>query len=310
MKSKILIPGISGLLGLNLAFSALSRWDVIGTIGQHRLSTDQFASFGWQYEKPGDVKRLVEETHPDLVVNCIAVANLETAEKEPDLAWRLNAELPGEFAAACSAMGIPLIQLSTDAVFDGQKGNYTEDDLPNPINTYARTKLAGEAAVQANNPDAIIARVNFYGWSLSGRRSLCEFWFNNLRDGNPLKGTTDLFYNPMMASDLADTLLEMAEKKLHGIYHVSVADQLSKYEFGCRLAAEFGLNPELIEEISWKELDFRADRSPNLTLAVEKVVKALGHPLPDVGSGLNRLHWQLDSGYASAMQKLGSGIVA
>lgn len=309
MKKTILIPGISGLLGLNLALTARGQWTVTGCTHEHPLKPvdPDISSFAFDLTQPCSGYRIVEMVKPDAVINCVAVANLEASEKEPGLAQRLNTALPSELAKACADMGIPMVHISTDAVFDGRKGNYTESDAVNPINTYARTKLAGEEVVAAANSKAIIARVNFYGWSLSGNRSLCEFFFNNLRDEKPLKGTTDLLYNPMLATDLASVLLEMMQKGLHGIYHVSVNDPLSKYEFGRRLAEEFGLNAGLIEPVSWKELSLRADRSPNLTLSVDKLIQALGHPLPNVADGLKRLHQQLDQGYAATLRSFGNG---
>ena len=98
-------------------------------------------------------------------------------------AQRINAEMPGKLAAVCKKKKIRLIHISTDAVFDGKMGDYTEEDIPNPLSVYARTKIEGEHLVAAENPEAIIARVNFYGFSLSGKRSLAEFFLNSLRSG-------------------------------------------------------------------------------------------------------------------------------
>ena len=95
------------------------------------------------------------------------------------------------------------MHVSTDAVFDGQAAATTEQDTPNPLSIYARTKLDGERGVAEANPDAIIARVNLYGWSLSGRRSLAEFFFNNLSAGKRVKGFTDVYFCPLLANDLA-----------------------------------------------------------------------------------------------------------
>jgi len=112
---------------------------------------------------------------PDALINCAAQANVDAAEKHPEHAFRVNAEAAGELAKLARAAGVPMIQISTDAVFDGMQGNYRETDTPNPLNTYAKSKLAGEQAVAQANPEAVIARVVFYGWSLTGTRSLAEF---------------------------------------------------------------------------------------------------------------------------------------
>jgi len=304
VKRRILIPGVSGLLGLNFAHTCDETDEIIGTVNSHPLKKAPFQTMNHDFSTLHDLEDLFEEVKPDMVVNCVAIANLDASEKQPELARILNAELPGKFAEITKKLSIPFVHISTDAVFDGQKGNYAEKDATNPINVYAATKLAGEEAVSASNPDAIIARVNFYGWSLSGKRSLCEFFFNNLKAEIPLKGFNDLFYNPMMVTDLAETLLEMVEKNLAGIYHVSTDEALSKYDFGCRLSEVFGFDVGLIEPASWCDIDLAAVRSTNLTMDVSKLIGDLGHGVPGVLDGLIRLKAQQDNGYAAYLQSL------
>jgi dTDP-4-dehydrorhamnose reductase len=94
-------------------------------------------------------------------------------------------------AKACKTRGVSFVHISTDAVFDGEKdGFYTEEDIPNPLGVYAQSKLAGEQAVTAENSNAIVARVNFYGWSLGGKRSLAEFFHHNLTNNKTISGFT------------------------------------------------------------------------------------------------------------------------
>jgi dTDP-4-dehydrorhamnose reductase len=145
------------------------------------------------------------------VINCAALANLEACEAEPVLAGKLNSELPEKLAKYVARGGARLVHISTDAVFDGRLGGYREIDTPNPLSLYARTKLNGEQAVLAANSEAIVARVNLFGWSLSGKRSLAEWFFNNLSSGNSMLGFTDVFFCPLLANDLAKMLLMMLE---------------------------------------------------------------------------------------------------
>jgi dTDP-4-dehydrorhamnose reductase len=305
VKKKLLIPGVSGLFGLNLAMMHHRTYDIIGTVHSHSLKTNLFKTKVVDLSVKDSGAKLVEETQPDMIINCAAIANLETSENQPELALRMNAELSAELASAAKQMGIPYVHLSTDAVFDGKKGNYSEEDAINPINAYAKTKAKGEQFVQAANPNAILARINFYGWSLSGKRSLSEFHYNNLTVRKSYSGFHDLYYSPMMVSDLVDTVLEMVENDLHGLYHVSVAEQLSKYQFGVLLAKKFGLDANLIQSKSWKEFGFKAERSENLTMDVTKLQKALGHALPTIDDGLTRLKKQLEDGYRQRMMALG-----
>ena len=155
------------------------------------------------------------------------------------------------------------------------------------------------------NPASIVARINFYGWSLSGKRSLCEFHYNHLAAGTPYTGVHDLYYSPMMVGDLVDTILEMVDKQLDGIYHVSVEESLSKYDFGVLLARKFGFDPTLVKSVSWRELGLTAVRSENLSLDVSKLRSALGHPLATIEDGLTRLKEQLENGYRQRLMSVG-----
>jgi dTDP-4-dehydrorhamnose reductase len=297
---RLLVTGASGLLGLNLAVQTAvdSRYAVSGVVHHNALAGVPFNVIQADLGQPQAVAELLERTQPEVVIHCAALANLEACEAQPELAWRLNAGVPGELAAATARAGIKLVHISTDAVFDGQAGNYREEDTPHPLGVYARSKLAGEQAVTQANPQAIIARVNFYGWSLNGTRSLAEFFYRNLSAGKAVNGFTDIFFCPLLVNHLADWLLKMVEKDLQGVYHVVSAEALSKYEFGCRIARLFGLNEQLITPVSWKAGGLQAQRSPDLTMQTGKLARDLATSLPDQAVGLQRFRQLFDSGYA------------
>ena len=303
---RILITGASGLLGLNLALETTRRHTVFGTVNEHALYSKTFTVVQTDLLVPGAVERLLESTHPDWVIHCAALANLEACEADPLLAKQINTDLPRTLASHVARSGARLVHVSTDAVFDGLRGDYTEEDHPTPACAYSRTKLDGELAVAEADPKAIIARVVFYGWSLNGKRSLAEFFFNNLRQGRQVMGFTDLFFCPLLANDLADIFVRMLEKKLSGLYHVVSSESLSKYDFGIRLARRFNLDGSLINPISVTDSGLKATRSPNLTLRSDKLAKALGESLPNISTGLDRLYTLYQQGYPQLLQHLGT----
>jgi len=202
----------------------------------------------------------------------------------------LNAEVPGEIARAAYEHDIKMIHISTDSVFDGKRGGYSELDTPSPLNVYAQTKLVGEYAVSSANKEAIIARVNFYGWSLSGKRSLVEFFFNNLSQNIKVNGFKDVFFCPLYTRQLGETLLEMAGKGLKGLYHVLSSEALSKYDFGVKIARKFGFDEQLVNSILLSESGLTTTRSPNMTLSVEKLQRDLGHVMPGQDECLDSLY--------------------
>jgi dTDP-4-dehydrorhamnose reductase len=306
---RILITGASGLLGLNLALEAARMRQsvgkagggnphvVTGVVNSHPLRTEEFEVITADLLLPGSVERLLAEKKPDWVINCAALALVDACEADPQLAYRLNVELPEKLALHVARGGARLVHLSTDAVFDGQRGNYTEHDLPNPISIYARTKLAGEQAVARANPQAIIARVNMFGWSLSGKRSLAEWFFYNLQAGRRLQGFTDVYFCPLLVNDLAHILLKMLETGLTGLFHVVSSDCLSKYDFGRSLARRFSFDENLIAPASVSEGNLLAARSPNLTLSSAHLASVLGDSLPTVSTGLDRFYTLYQQGY-------------
>jgi dTDP-4-dehydrorhamnose reductase len=300
--TRILVTGASGLLGLNLALDAGGAHTVTG-VDRSKLRGVPFPLFHADLLDPGALQRVLDESQPEAVIHCAALANVDACEANPALARRLNTDLPAELAAACARRSMLFLHISTDAVFDGCKdGYYTERDIPNPSGVYAHTKLDGETAVLTANSRAIIARVNFFGWSLGGKRSLAEFFFNNLIAGRRCGGFTDVWFCPMFVGDLAKVLVRMMEKGLSGLYHVVGAQVLTKYEFGVRIARQFGFDPELIVPASVEESGLKAKRSHNLRLSVQKLSTDLGVDIPSVPTGIERFYIQYQRGYPQELR--------
>jgi dTDP-4-dehydrorhamnose reductase len=302
--TRFLVTGASGLLGLNFALYTCQQHQVTGVVNHHTLSQAPFAVRQLELSRPDAARQLVQTVRPQVILHCAAMANVDACESQPELAQRVNTELPGELAALAAEFDCKMLHISTDAVFNGEKGNYTEEDTPAPLSVYARTKLAGEEAVLKANPRAIVARVNFYGWSITGRRSLAEFFYSHLAAGETMKGFTDVHFCPLEVHDLSDLLLEMAAKDLQGIYHVVSGESFSKFEFGQRLARQFGMDAGLIQPISWRDAGLQATRSPLLTLDTMKLQQALQHPLPDQSHGLARFAQSLSDGLPDVIRSM------
>jgi dTDP-4-dehydrorhamnose reductase len=299
--TRILVTGASGLLGLNLALKLAENHDVTGVIHQPELNDTPFEVLVTDLSLPGETEWVLEHCLPEVIFHCAAMAIVDDCEKDPTRALSVNADLPGRLARMAAEIGARFIHISTDAVFDGIKGGYREEDAPNPLNAYARTKLAGEIAAMAENPEALIARVNFYGWSLRGTRSLAEYFFNNLSAGKEVRGFTDVMFCPMLVNDLVELLVKMNEKGLTGLYHTVSSEKISKYEFGLALATKFGFDSKLIKPISVNEGGLAAVRSLNLDLDTSKLVKDLGSPTPGIQSGLDKFFNLYQSGYAEIL---------
>ncbi len=294
---KLLITGASGLLGINLAMEALREHEVIG-VDRGKLKSAPFHVFNTGLISREVIDSILDDAQPDWLINCAAMANLDECEENPDRATFINVDVPAQLAQACSERGIRFVHISTDAVFDGEKIQpYTEDDLPNPQGVYSQTKLDGEHAALSENPEAIVARVNFFGWSLSGRRSLAEFFINNLSEEKYVNGFIDVVFCPMLVNDTARLLLEMLQKNVSGLYHVVGAQAMNKYQFGVEIARAFGLKESHISPISVEGSGLTAKRSHNLWLSTHKLSRDLGHEIPTFSTGLAEFYTQLQQGY-------------
>jgi dTDP-4-dehydrorhamnose reductase len=302
--TRVLITGVSGLLGSNLALEAAKRYDVVGVWSANPLHSTHFATMQANLLVPEEMRRALDESRADWLINCAALANLDSCEREPELAQQLNAQMPGRLAAEALKRGMRFMQISTDAVFDGSKDIYREENTPSPVNVYGRTKRLAELATKSAHPGTIIVRTNLFGWSIQGDRSLAEFFYNNLSRGNKVNGYSDRLFCPLLATDLANILLDLLEADQPGIYHAVSSDSISKYEFGVAIAKRFGFDPELVQPADTPvDLDL-APRSANLVLSNAKAAKTIGRRLPTVANGIDGFFAQFEAGYRDILKQL------
>jgi dTDP-4-dehydrorhamnose reductase len=301
---RVLVTGASGLLGVNLALEAAKEHTVFGLVNRQHLKTDAFSVVQADLLAPGAVEKLLDSIHPDWVIHCAALANVDACEADPDQANQVNTELPKKLAQNVARSGARLLHVSTDAVFDGRSGSYTESDAPNPLGVYAMTKLAGEHLVAEADPGAIIARVNLFGWSISGQRSLAEFFYSNLRAGNSVNGFKDVYFCPLLANHLAQIMLKMLYAGLSGLYHVVSSDCTSKYDFGIRIARRFSFDESLINSTSVSFANLSAKRSRNLTLNSGRLALALNFTPPEISAGVDQFYSLYRQGYPDSLRRM------
>lgn len=287
MKEKWLITGATGLLGANACrvlaqqfeITAVTRQEVELTNAQHTLHVDLLNSNATQ--------QAILEAQPSVILHAAALASHEECERDPELAYRMNVEATANVAHAAREVGATLIHISTDAVFDGKDGNYTEDSPTNPFSVYGKTKLEAENVARAYDR-ALVLRTNFFGWSPSGTRSILEFFVNNLERGQQVRGFTDFTVTSIYAPDLVETLPVLAGGDYRGVLHVASHDALTKYHFGRAVAKRFGLNPELIAPTASSAVGLSTPRSRDLSLNVSRAEQILQRPLATQEGGVRR----------------------
>lgn len=294
--SRVLVTGASGLLGLATALDLAADHDVTGLSHTRQVVHPRIRSVAADLTDRGLLRQVWADVRPEIVVHTAAMASIEACETDPARAARVNAELVGDVAALCREFGSRLVHISTDAVFDGAAGPYREEDDASPLSVYGETKLEGERRCAEELPSALVARVNFFGWSAVGDRSLAEFFHGALAAGRPVGGFVDVDFSPLYQRDLTDLLLEAVSAGIGGVRHVGGGTSLSKYDFGRELADVFGFDPELVRPASVADLPAGRVRSHRLTLDSSRLARELGHRPPSAREGLVRMRHDRDTG--------------
>lgn len=291
---KILITGANGLLGSNLCliYSKIFGSEVIAT-SQHQPDFSYCQNFKLDINDKEDLV-LVQKIKPDLVVHCAALTNIDYCEEHPEEAEKVIVQGTKNIALAARKAGSFLVHISTDAVFDGERGNYSEKDRPNPINVYARAKLEAEKEVQkigesAKDWNYAIIRTNIYGWNRKdNQKSLAEWMLDKLEKGEKLPAFEDVSYSPILVNNLAEAILELYELKFKGTINIAGSESCSKFDFAMKLAEVFGLDKNLIVPTSVEEMSFKARRPKDMSLDISLAQKVLKTKLLNVEEGLCR----------------------
>jgi dTDP-4-dehydrorhamnose reductase len=296
-EGKLLVTGGSGLLGSHVIREALNSFIVFATCNRHRPQISDCDFIQLDIQDKGMVISLFRDIDPNMVIHTAALRSVDYCENHPDEAWAINVLGTENIALASKGVGAKLIHISSDSVFDGNKGMYTEKDIPNPITLYGKTKLEAEKRVQQIMPESIIARTcSIYGWSLYGQ-SLAEWILGELKQERPIKMFVDSFFSPILANNLAQALLEMYHKNFRGIYHVAGSERCSRFIFAHEIARAFELDGALVLPATLAESELSAPRPRDSSLNVTKAQKELVTPLLNVREGISWFKSLKDKNY-------------
>lgn len=295
LSMRLLITGASGLVGGNLAVAAARRgYDVTGFVG--RWSGALLPGITTQRALDmRDVSALVlavREAAPDVIVNCAAQSEPAKCDDEPVASRELNVQLPRVLAEEAQRRGSRFIHLSSESVFDGSCAPYRVSDPVAPLNLYARQKMESEQAVSALAPRlGVTVRVTLLmGNSPSGRRSVHERMFDDWIAGETLRLHTDEIRQPCLADNLADVLLELAERReFYGVVQWAGAEPLSRYALGLAIVRHFGLSESLLKAAQLRGTLASSTRPADLTVDLAPLRGALCTRCEAIAEQLPRL---------------------
>lgn len=300
---RILITGANGLLGSKL----------IDLYGKHKDHTIFATSRGinrlqklpsnatyqaLDISEESQVEAVLSYLTPQAVIHTAAMTNVDQCELNHEECQRQNVAAVEILARVCSKMGIFLLHLSTDFIFDGKNGPYKETDKPAPISFYGQTKLKAEQVIQSTEglKWAIARTVLVYGYAEGLSRSNIVLWARqNLMAGKEIQVVDDQWRTPTLAEDLAMGCYLIADKAARGIYHISGPEMYTPYDIAMAVADHFKLNKKLIKKANAGTFTQPASRPPRTGFIIDKARNELNYKPHSFKEGLALLQSQLEA---------------
>ncbi len=294
-KQKMLITGVSGLLGNNLAYYFQDKYDVLGLYHSFPINRKGMGTKQCDLMDKDKVFEVISDFCPEVLIHCAALANVDQCEKDEILARKLNIDSVENIIQVLEGSNTKFVHISTDNIFNGEKGSYMEGDQPLPVNIYAKTKYAAESiALKFDN--TIVARINIFGWNVQNKQSLGEWVLSELQNQNKIKGFVDAIFSSLYTFDLAKLIEAALEKDIKGIYHFAASDSMSKYDFAVEIAELVELDQGLIEPSSVDDFEFTARRPKNLSLNTQKLQGELKIKIPTVKESIQNFSEDFQEG--------------
>jgi len=286
---KLLVLGGSGLIGNALLKNSKNEFDILTTFYKNHISIKNVRSF--QYSFPNDLnnlRELLEKEKPDVLVNTMGYSNIDFCELNKSDTEMLHVEVTEKICKLCENIGTKQIFLSSDYVFDGEKGNYSEDDVPNPVNYYGLSKLKAEQLILKNPINTVIRTSVIYDWDYRAR------FFNsvikNLQNNQEINATTDVYNSVTFLDNLVESIFKVITLNQNGIFHVVDSACVNRFEFAEMIAKIFRLDKNLIKTVSVQDEPKNiAKRPKNACLNNSKAKKELGLNFNTIEEGVSRV---------------------
>lgn len=296
LPKKALILGANGLLGQNLVRIFANNYDVfaVAAQAQARAPRPEVQYQSCDVADRGELRKLIKKFVPNYILNAAAFTDVDGCEIKREECWRVNATAVGYLAEAARSIEARVIHVSTDYVFDGTTAPYNEESRPQPLGYYGKAKLAGENALSTSGANYAIARTMIlYGSGKNIRPNFVTWLIGQLRAGKEVRIVNDQYGNPTLASELAVALRKLAESKQIGIFHLSGAETVSRYDLAVQVARVFELNEQLIHPVTTAELSQAAKRPMNSGFDISKAQRELGVKMSNVAEGLRKFKEEL-----------------
>lgn len=304
MKKKIFVLGIGGLTGLKLCEISKDIFDVYGSFNFRDPKLDFVSSSNIDISNLDDLRMILNEIKPDVIVNTIALSSVDYCEQHKDEATKLNVKFVNDLFEISEKLSIKIVHLSSDSIFDGNKDTpYVETDHPNPINHYGMSKLLSENIVLKNPSNLVVRASVLYGWlpkiiankksSSKKSHNFSQWLIHQLKNENEVKIITDEQSSPIIAEDFAKSILHLIQQNQSGIFHSAPSINISRFDFSVKLANYLNLNAKLIKPVTNTELGRKVITGKNKSLNGSKL-ESTGFQFLTLDDSFELLKNQLD----------------
>jgi dTDP-4-dehydrorhamnose reductase len=292
-----LVTGASGSLGWVVASALAGETAVVSAYHSHASYPERTEGVRLDLEETAAIEAVLDEFNPQTIFHLAAVTDPDQCERDPDTARRVNLDATRTLAEWAGAAGAKLVFASTDLVFEGTRGDYSEEDEPAPLSIYGQTKLSAEAAVLDRCPGAVVIRGSlFYGISGPHGRTFLSGLLDLLSRGERVRLFTDQRRNPVLLEDLAGAMVEATRRDLTGLYHVAGGEVLTRYEFGTMVCEIFGFSRQLLVPIKMADFEYLARRPLDSSLNIERFRRACGYEPTPIARALSGLKARIEDG--------------
>ena len=274
---KILITGASGFLGYHLLRVAHRQgYELYGQYHAHDFAYTQAVHLQLDLRDYIDMGDLIDDIEPDIVIHTAALADSHACQNDPQLSFDINVDATRNLAGICSDYQIPFVFTSTDLVFDGLKGSYTEDDSPNPQMVYGTHKLQAEQEVLRVYPDSLIVRCPLmFGAEAASSKNYFSQFLKGMREGKPANLFYDEYRSVCGARSIAEGILHLCQE-VSGIVHLAGPERVSRYDLGLAIATIWGFDTGLLLSLSQRDIQMSTPRPADVSLDISRAL-SLGY---------------------------------
>jgi dTDP-4-dehydrorhamnose reductase len=293
---RILVTGVSGFLGRDVAITLMHHYTVLGTYRSRPPVLDAGELTRLDLTDVEGVYTTFREFRPAVVVHAAALGDVDACERHPNDAYDVNVRGTEAVAQATAAVGARLIYISTDQVYDGDKGHYDEADVPQPLMVYGRTKLEGEHRSVAICRDSVILRLALlYGWGIPTRLNFVDGLITRLRAGQEVPLFVDQYRTPLYVVQAADAIGRLIDApEVRETFNLGGGERINRYAFGLKCCQVFDLPKALLKPIEMSLTGGLAARPRDCSMNSSKIGSRLQIVPLAVEEGLRRMRHQRD----------------